>query len=160
MALFYSVFSKLRNHFKLHFMLLKVWKLLEWVILILIFTPFVLWKKKKTAFAAQALCCISLVDLFYIPSFLRGEGGDRGAVLMPWRSVDRPRSSQGEGKWMSLHTGLGNSMSTVWETCHLTIIFINIKRKMHAASQYCVPPATPWTSFPKFRFLLMWLLWY
>lgn len=54
--------------------------------------------KKKTAFAAQALCCISLVDLFYIPSFLRGEGGDRGAVLMPWRSVDRPRSSQGEGK--------------------------------------------------------------
>lgn len=55
-------------------------------------------KKKKTAFAAQALCCISLVDLFYIPSFLRGEEGDRGAVLMPWRSVDRPRSSQGEGK--------------------------------------------------------------
>lgn len=40
---------------------------------------------------------ISFVDLFYIPSFLRGEGGSRMAVLEPWRSVGRPRGSQGEG---------------------------------------------------------------
>ncbi|XP_068458812.1 ankyrin repeat domain-containing protein 26 isoform X5 [Clinocottus analis] len=33
---------------------------------------------------------------FYIPSFLRGEGDNRMAVLEPRRSVGRPRSSQGE----------------------------------------------------------------
>ncbi|KAM7003514.1 ankyrin repeat domain-containing protein 26 [Tautogolabrus adspersus] len=33
-------------------------------------------------------------DLFYIPSFLRGEGSNRMAVLEPWRNVDRPRGSQ------------------------------------------------------------------
>ncbi|XP_051237406.1 ankyrin repeat domain-containing protein 26 isoform X14 [Dicentrarchus labrax] len=37
-----------------------------------------------------------LKDLFYIPSFLRGEGGNRMAVLEPWRSVGRPGGSQGE----------------------------------------------------------------
>ncbi|XP_058500757.1 ankyrin repeat domain-containing protein 26 isoform X4 [Solea solea] len=35
-------------------------------------------------------------DLFYIPSFLRGEGGNKTAVLVPRRSVDRPRGSQGQ----------------------------------------------------------------
>lgn len=40
---------------------------------------------------------ISLVDLFYIPSFLRGERGNGMAVLEPRRSVGRPRGSQGEG---------------------------------------------------------------
>uniref|UniRef100_A0A7N6BMA3 Ankyrin repeat domain-containing protein 26 n=1 Tax=Anabas testudineus TaxID=64144 RepID=A0A7N6BMA3_ANATE len=35
-------------------------------------------------------------NLFYIPSFLRGKGGSRMAVLEPWRSVGRPRGSQGE----------------------------------------------------------------
>lgn len=40
---------------------------------------------------------ISFVDLFYIPSFLRGEGGSRMEVLEPWKSVGRPRGSQGEG---------------------------------------------------------------
>ncbi|KAM3870152.1 LOW QUALITY PROTEIN: ankyrin repeat domain-containing protein 26 [Diretmus argenteus] len=34
-------------------------------------------------------------DLFYIPSFLRGEGSDRMAILEPRRSVGRPRGSQG-----------------------------------------------------------------
>nr|XP_029138652.1 ankyrin repeat domain-containing protein 26-like isoform X1 [Labrus bergylta] len=33
-------------------------------------------------------------DFFYIPSFLRGEGSNRMAVLEPWRNVDRPRGSQ------------------------------------------------------------------
>ncbi|XP_035521282.1 ankyrin repeat domain-containing protein 36C isoform X2 [Morone saxatilis] len=37
-----------------------------------------------------------LKDLFYIPSFLRGEGSNRMAVLEPWRSVGRPGGSQGE----------------------------------------------------------------
>ncbi|XP_067446464.1 ankyrin repeat domain-containing protein 36C isoform X2 [Thunnus thynnus] len=35
-------------------------------------------------------------NLFYVPSFLRGEGGYRMAELEPWRSVGRPRGSQGE----------------------------------------------------------------
>ncbi|XP_029009233.1 ankyrin repeat domain-containing protein 26 isoform X2 [Betta splendens] len=35
-------------------------------------------------------------NLFYIPSFLRGETGSRMAVLEPWRNVGRPRGSQGE----------------------------------------------------------------
>ncbi|XP_031138641.1 ankyrin repeat domain-containing protein 26 isoform X14 [Sander lucioperca] len=35
-------------------------------------------------------------NLLYIPSFLRGEGGNRMAVLEPRRSVGRPRGSQGE----------------------------------------------------------------
>ncbi|XP_041795118.1 ankyrin repeat domain-containing protein 26 isoform X4 [Chelmon rostratus] len=35
-------------------------------------------------------------NLFYIPSFLRGEGGNRMAVLEPRRSVGMPRGSQGE----------------------------------------------------------------
>ncbi|XP_026167947.1 ankyrin repeat domain-containing protein 26 isoform X7 [Mastacembelus armatus] len=35
-------------------------------------------------------------NLLYIPSFLRGERGNRMAVLEPWRSVGRPRGSQGE----------------------------------------------------------------
>ncbi|XP_045900839.1 ankyrin repeat domain-containing protein 36A isoform X2 [Micropterus dolomieu] len=35
-------------------------------------------------------------NLFYIPSFLRGEGSNRMAVLEPRRSVGRPRGSQGE----------------------------------------------------------------
>ncbi|KAM9352318.1 ankyrin repeat domain-containing protein 26 [Symphorus nematophorus] len=35
-------------------------------------------------------------NLFYIPSFLRGEGGNRMAVLEPRRSVGRSRGSQGE----------------------------------------------------------------
>ncbi|XP_044049238.1 ankyrin repeat domain-containing protein 26 isoform X13 [Siniperca chuatsi] len=35
-------------------------------------------------------------NLFYIPSFLRGEGGNRMAVLEPRRSVGSPRGSQGE----------------------------------------------------------------
>ncbi|GAA6223902.1 ankyrin repeat domain-containing protein 26-like isoform X1 [Lates japonicus] len=35
-------------------------------------------------------------NLFYIPSFLRGERGNRMAVLVPRRSVERPRGGQGE----------------------------------------------------------------
>ncbi|XP_074490077.1 ankyrin repeat domain-containing protein 26 isoform X2 [Sebastes fasciatus] len=35
-------------------------------------------------------------NLFYIPSFLRGQGGARMAVLEPRRSVGRSRGSQGE----------------------------------------------------------------
>ncbi|XP_056243414.1 ankyrin repeat domain-containing protein 26 isoform X8 [Seriola aureovittata] len=35
-------------------------------------------------------------NLFYIPSFVRGEGGNRMAVLVPRRSVGRPRGSQGQ----------------------------------------------------------------
>ncbi|XP_059190741.1 ankyrin repeat domain-containing protein 26 isoform X2 [Centropristis striata] len=35
-------------------------------------------------------------NLFYIPSFLRGEGSNRMAVIEPRRNVGRPRSSQGE----------------------------------------------------------------
>ncbi|XP_034734643.1 ankyrin repeat domain-containing protein 26 isoform X12 [Etheostoma cragini] len=35
-------------------------------------------------------------NLFYIPSFLRGDGGNRMAVLEPWTSVGRPRGNQGE----------------------------------------------------------------
>ncbi|XP_036962750.1 ankyrin repeat domain-containing protein 26 isoform X2 [Acanthopagrus latus] len=35
-------------------------------------------------------------NLFYIPSFLRGDGGNRMTVLEPRRSVGRPRCSQGE----------------------------------------------------------------
>ncbi|XP_032379301.1 ankyrin repeat domain-containing protein 26 isoform X5 [Etheostoma spectabile] len=35
-------------------------------------------------------------NLFYIPSFLRGDGGNRMAVLEPRRSVGRPRGNQGE----------------------------------------------------------------
>ncbi|XP_056272309.1 ankyrin repeat domain-containing protein 26 isoform X4 [Pseudoliparis swirei] len=35
-------------------------------------------------------------NVFYVPSFLRGEGDDRMAVLEPRRSVGRPRGSQGE----------------------------------------------------------------
>ncbi|XP_069384346.1 ankyrin repeat domain-containing protein 26 isoform X19 [Paralichthys olivaceus] len=33
-------------------------------------------------------------NLFYIPSFLRGEGGSKMVALVPRRSVDRPRGSQ------------------------------------------------------------------
>lgn len=50
---------------------------------------------EKTAFSM--LFYISFVDLFYIPSFLRGEGGYRMAELEPCRSVGRPRGGQGEG---------------------------------------------------------------
>ncbi|KAM8750994.1 ankyrin repeat domain-containing protein 26 isoform 9-T11 [Acanthopagrus schlegelii] len=35
-------------------------------------------------------------NLFYIPSFLRGDGGNRMTVLEPRRSVGRPKCSQGE----------------------------------------------------------------
>ncbi|XP_040894532.1 ankyrin repeat domain-containing protein 26 isoform X2 [Toxotes jaculatrix] len=35
-------------------------------------------------------------NLFYIPSFLRGEGGNRMADLVPRRSVGSPRDSQGK----------------------------------------------------------------
>ncbi|XP_039988810.1 ankyrin repeat domain-containing protein 26 isoform X2 [Xiphias gladius] len=35
-------------------------------------------------------------NLFYIPSFLRGEGGNRMADLVPRRTVGRPRGSQGQ----------------------------------------------------------------
>ncbi|KAF1386995.1 hypothetical protein PFLUV_G00100650 [Perca fluviatilis] len=35
-------------------------------------------------------------NLFYIPSFLRGDGGNRMAVVEPRRSVGRPTGSQGE----------------------------------------------------------------
>ncbi|XP_028440556.1 ankyrin repeat domain-containing protein 26 [Perca flavescens] len=35
-------------------------------------------------------------NLFYIPSFLRGEGGNRMAVVEPRRSVGRPTGSQGQ----------------------------------------------------------------
>ncbi|KAM9376033.1 ankyrin repeat domain-containing protein 26 [Pholidichthys leucotaenia] len=35
-------------------------------------------------------------NLFYIPSFLRGKEGSRIAMLEPWRSVGRPRGSQGD----------------------------------------------------------------
>ncbi|XP_071349150.1 ankyrin repeat domain-containing protein 26 isoform X2 [Trachinotus anak] len=35
-------------------------------------------------------------NLFYIPSFVRGEGGNRMADLVPRRSVGRPRGSQGQ----------------------------------------------------------------
>lgn len=49
------------------------------------------------------ICYISFVDLFYIPSFLRGKGGSRMAVLEPWRSVGRPRGSQGEGMNILTH---------------------------------------------------------
>ncbi|XP_027128479.1 ankyrin repeat domain-containing protein 26 isoform X3 [Larimichthys crocea] len=37
-------------------------------------------------------------NLFYIPSFLRGEGDNRMAVLEPRRSVGWPRGSQGEAE--------------------------------------------------------------
>lgn len=43
------------------------------------------------------------VDLFYIPSFLRGDGGNRMTVLEPRRSVGRPRCSQGEGMTVLTH---------------------------------------------------------
>lgn len=55
----------------------------------------------KTAF--PTICYISFVDLFYIPSFLRGEGSNRMAVLEPWRSVGMPRGSQGEGMNVLTH---------------------------------------------------------
>lgn len=42
-------------------------------------------------------CPISSVDMFYVPSFLRGEGVNRMAMLEPWRRIGMPRGSQGEG---------------------------------------------------------------
>ncbi|XP_035497947.2 ankyrin repeat domain-containing protein 26 isoform X2 [Scophthalmus maximus] len=39
---------------------------------------------------------VSKENLFYIPSFLRGEGGNKMVVLLPRRSVDRQRGSQGQ----------------------------------------------------------------
>lgn len=43
------------------------------------------------------------VDLFYIPSFLRGHGDNRMTVLEPRRSVGRPRCSQGKGMTVLTH---------------------------------------------------------
>lgn len=54
----------------------------------------------KTAFPTT--CYISFVDLFYIPSFLRG-GGNRMAAVEPRRSVGRPRGSQGQGMNVMTH---------------------------------------------------------
>lgn len=49
----------------------------------------------RTAFST--VCPISSVDTFYVPSFLRGEGVNRMAMLEPWRRIGMPRGSQGEG---------------------------------------------------------------
>ena len=37
------------------------------------------------------------VDVFYIPSYLRGGESSEGTFLEPWRGVDRPGDSQGVG---------------------------------------------------------------
>lgn len=51
----------------------------------------------------QHVAFFFFVDLFYIPSFLRGHGDNRMTVLEPRRSVGRPRCSQGKGMTVLTH---------------------------------------------------------
>lgn len=82
----------------------------------------------KTTFPTE--CYISFVDLFYIPSFLRGEGGNRMAVLEHRRSVVRTGACQVVGMSVCL-------ASKVWGTACLSYQrpdhHIIIAIRMHAA---------------------------
>lgn len=93
--------------------------------------------------AFPTICYISFVDLFYIPSFLRGEGDNRMAVLEPRRSVGWPRGSQGEGMNVLTHRSKEQHVNHISGPDHH--LMITIRECMQHTRLH--PACSLWTPF-------------